>query len=555
MKNKDLFNKILNGIDDNIVFTSLSTALPLRRDYNTASYGPGLRPKETPEDRLLPNKKPRLVVVENGGCVAASGHPDFPYGSPLGAIPDYWTEENPTTFGTDNNPSGVSEDAVDKARRLAWEAAGRPSTGDWFRPSVDDMLDYKDGVCGVGWPPVTDVYNPGVDFGPTWPAPIPQPPTDPPIPDRPTAPDVPQIPDSPPEPKPPAPEPDPDLPPNKPPSPPAPADPPTGTFDPPESPNRPEAPTPPSIVHPAATSVIAMPDPITDPLTLTGGFYTSVRYIGRNYQAPNMYHGWLAPGTYSVPDSRILLDDGAYLRTGRCIGGLNYRNELTYSSLVDNMYVAGRGINEYNVIGLGRVLFPTRAEGSYGDVVGSPLRDSDPQDGYKVQGLGTVSSNLHANYIPLSTNPRSPMRQFRQWVMTNEFNQDMHDIRQYNGDPPKSLEMITVYFSGTLFYYVKPRIMANKRIEVAYYTQGNYDYKRRALVGYTSADKTLDMGEIKAISFNHFMTFKYPQFSRRRNHSTTRRQGMQIDVLNFNTDNICPVAINNYSTYVQPAWQ
>jgi hypothetical protein len=527
------------------------------REYNTASYGPGLRPKETPEERLFPNKVEKLIAVEK--CGLTSNPPPSPYGSPSGSIPDYWLNPQLRTTGsfrTERNPDGVIEDSVDKARRLKWEADGRPSSHP--DPTVQDMLDFKGGMCGVGlvWPP-TDVFIPKDDFGPNFPAPIPQPPTDPPIPDRPTAPDVPQAPDPPPTfpPIPPDSPPDPG-PPNKPPAPPEPVDPPTDTFKPPADRPEPDAPKPPSRIYTSNSTVVAMPDPITDPLTLTGGFYTSVRDIDRkSYQAPNMYHGWLAPGTYSVPDSRILLDDGAYLRTGRCIGGLNYSNELIYASLVDNMYVGGRGINEYNVSGLGRVVFPTRAEGSYGSVVGSPLRDPSVQDGYRVLGLGTEISELVANYIPLSTNPNSPMRQFRQWVMTNEFNQDRHDIIQYNGDPPKSLETITVYFSGTLFYYVKPSIMANKRIEVAYYDQGNYAYTNLPLFASTSATKRLDRPEIQTISFNHHMIFKWPQFSRRRNHSTTRRPGMQIDVLKFNTDTICPIAINHYRTYVKPTWQ
>lgn len=562
MTNKDIFNKILNGIDDNIVFTSLRTELPRGRDYNTASYGPGLRPKETPEDRLFPNKEERLDAVENGGCVAASGHPDFTYGSPAGSIPDYWIEKNPSTFGTENNPSGVSEDPVDKARRLAWEAAGRPSIDKWFRPTVDDMLDYKGGVCGVGlsgWPP-TDIFVPETDFGPNFPAPTPRPPVDPPFPKRPTAPDVPQIPDPPPEPKPPAPEPDPELPPNKPPPPPAPADPPTGTFDPPTSPDRPQdpdQPAPPSVVYAVTSLAVTLPDPITDPLTLSGGFYSSIRSIGirDSKRPPNMYHGWIAPGDYLIEPTRgesSILDDGANLRTARCINGFNAHNEVNYTTAVDNMYLAGNSINEYRVPGAGKLLFPTREEGSWGDVVGSPLRDGNLSNGYNVIGLGTSIAQLNVNYIPLSfTQRKHYSRAFTQRVMTHVFGYSRRSLRQSNGDFQKGLLRLKVYFEGTLFYYVLPKIDASRRIKIAHYQKDHY--RTSELIGYTSKDKTLSNAEIKTAYFKYSRTIEilndsnFPQ-------SHTRPIGTEMKVLEFNTDHILPIAINRYNTYAVPTW-
>lgn len=559
MNNKDLFDKILDGIDDHIVFTSLSKTF--NRQYNTASYGPGLRPKETPEDRLFPNKEERLDAVENGGCVAASGHSDFPYGSPSGSIPDYWLEPNPTTFGTENNPSGLTEDPVDEARRLDWEAAGRPSTDKWFKPSVEDMLDYKVS-CNVGfleWPP-TDIYVPETDFGPNFPAPTPQVPTDPPRPGRPNAPDVPQTPDPPPEPKPPAPEPDPELPPNKPPPPPAPADPPTGTFDPPTSPDRPQdpdQPAPPSVVYVAASSAVTLPDPITDPLTLSGGFYSSIRSIGirRSKRPPNMYHGWIAPGDYLIDSAsaqNTILDDGANLRTARCINGFNAHNEVNYTRVVDNMYLGGNSVNQYHVPGAGKLLFPTREEGSWGDVVGSPLRDGNLSNGYNIMGLGTSISKLNVNYIPLSFTQRDHFgRTFTQHVMTHVFGYSHRSVRQSNGDFQKGLLRLKVYFEGTLFYYVLPKIDASRRIKIAHYQKDNYKYSE--LIGYTSKDKTFSNAEIKTAYFKYSRTIRilndsnFPQ-------SHTRPIGTEMKVLEFNTDHILPIAINRYNTYAVPVF-
>ena len=560
MTNKDLFSKILDGIDDNIVFTSLSQTFT--RQYNTASYGPGLRPKETPNDRLFPNKEERLDAVEGAGCVAVSGHPPFPYGSPSGSIPDYWFETNPSNFPTSGNPSGLAEDPVDKARRLAWEAAGRPLIEKWFRPSVDDMLDYKRGICGVGlsgWPP-TDVYTPEVDFGPNFPAPTPQDPVDPPRPERPTAPDVPQTPDSPPEPKPPAPEPDPELPPNKPPAPPAPQDPPTGTFDPPTSPDRPQdpdQPAPPSVVYAINSSAVSMPDPITDPLTLSGGFYSSIRDIGihASKRPPNMYHGWIAPGDYLIESARAqssILDDGANLRTNRCINGFNALNEVNYTRVTDNRYLGGSKINEYYVPGAGKLLFPTREEGSWGDVVGSPLRDGNLSNGYNVMGLGTSISQLNVNYIPLSfTQLKNYRRVFTQHVMTHVFGYSRSSLRQSNGDFQKGLLRLKVYFEGTLFYYALPKIDASRRITIAHYQTDSY--RTSQLIGYTSKDKTLSNAEIKTAYFKYSRTIeilndsKFPQ-------RHTRPIGSEIDVLHFNTDHIVPIAINRYITYAVPVF-
>jgi hypothetical protein len=567
--NKEIYNKILEGVDDNIVFTSLLSYLPVHpRKYNTASYGPGLRPKETPEDRLFPNKEERLDAVEHAGCVAASGHPPFPYGSPSGSVPNYWLETNPTKFPTSGNPSGVSEDPVDKARRLAWEAAGRPSINKWFRPSVDDVLDYKRGVCGVGlsgWPP-TDVYDPKTDFGPNFPARPPQDPVDPPRPERPKAPDVPQIPAPPPVPKPPAPEPDPELPPNKPPAPPAPQDPPTGTFDPPTSPNRPQdpdQPAPPSVVYAINSSVVSMPDPITDPLTLSGGFYSSIRRIDihASKRPPNMYHGWIAPGDYLIESARAessILDDGANLRTNRCISGFNAHSEVNYTSIVDNMYLGGSSINEYHVPGAGKLLFPTREEGSGGDVVGSPLRDGNLSNGYSVIGLGTSISKLNVNYIPLSfTQRRHYRRAFTQHVMTHVFGYSRRSLRQSNGDFQKGLLRLKVYFEGTIFYYVLPKIDASRRIKIATYQKDHY--RTSELIGYTSKDKTFSNTEIKTASFKYSRTIEILNSGALGRHSRPPQNhnnpiGTEIKVLEFNTDHILPVAINRYTTYVIPEW-
>jgi len=563
MTNKDIFDKILNDIDDNIVFTSLSKTFT--RQYNTASYGPGLRPKETPEDRLFPNKEERLDAVENGGCVVASGHPDFPYGSPSGSIPDYWFEENPTNFVTSGNPSGVSEDPVDKARRLAWEAAGRPSINKWFRPTVEDMLDYKGGVCGVGlsgWPP-TDVYTPEDDFGPNFPAPTPQDPVDPPRPERPTAPDVPQTPNPPPEPKPPAPEPDPELPPNKPPAPPAPQDPPTETFDPPTSPNRPQdpdQPAPATKVYPVGSAAVSMPDPITDPLTLSGGFYSSIRQINpgtagnTSKQPSNMYHGWIAPGDYSIPDSMAILDNGAHLRTARCINGFNFHHEIAYTNFVDNMYIGGNSINKYYVSGFGKILFPTRQEGSWGDVVGSPLRDGNEatdydsdgliaRGGYNVMGLGTESSKLNVNYIPFSFEKRF----LHQKVMKNSFGKGGHLVKQSNGNNQRTPKQLTVHVEGDLFYYALPKIGASKRIVLATYeTDG---YKHQDLIGYTSSDKTLSNAEIGVKDFKYSRTFNNVTIT-----ASMVQNELEMRVLDFNKDHIAPIAVNNYTTYAVPEW-
>jgi hypothetical protein len=582
--NKEIYNKILEGVDDNIVFTSLLSYLPVNpRKYNTASYGPGLRPEETPEDRLLPNKEQKIAVVENAGCVVASGHADFPYGSPSGSIPDYWFEKNPTNFGTENNPSGITENPDDRARRLAWEAAGRPSTDSWFRPTVEDVLEYKRGVCGVGagWPPTDDV----IEVFPTWPVPNPPsgthgmpprlpnhpnwplspsgtPPTNPPDPERPRpVPTPPQLPTPPPtRPTPPPPDSPSPTPPNKPPPPPAPQDPPDGTFDPPASPGRPQdpdQPTPPSVVYPVASTPIPLPDPITDPLTLSGGFYSSIRRIDihASKKSPNMVHGWIAPGDYRIESNKAptaIYDDGANLRAARCINGFNAHNEVNYSRVVDNPYLGGNSINRYFMPNIGNIIFPSREEGSGGDVVGSPLRDGNLSNGYKVQGMGTSINQLHVNYIPLSFTQRRSYRlvDFSQYVMINIFGYSNRRLLQYNGLPQKSLKQVRVRCTGTLFYYVLPKIGASKRIKVASYEENLY--RNKEIIAYTSSDKRIDMPEIRTVEFGFWRTIKVR--SSLPPDSLNEPLGAPMQVLQFNRQHILPIAINNYTTYAVPEW-
>lgn len=288
-------------------------------------------------------------------------------------------------------------------------------------------------------------------------------------------------------------------------------------------------------------------------IVIPDGFYVSYDYDRMpTFRGPGkdrLSYGWIQGGSYFV-DSPAFKTKGVsnqYLtnfRLGSCIEGFHGKGDFQYTAGFPN-YFLKRSINTYNIKGQ-RIYYS-----------GSPLSDSDPYDGYTVEGLGTTSSPLKVNWVPFSK-----ARSFTPKIYTAVYstakddwgnrgvyqrrNKDLH--RHADRSAHLIPRFITVNQKGTLIVRIHDSVGPNKNVKAAmtYTGTNNIGKPRHPLYVTSSPTKQHFVGEYKSVSFDLTSTFPLDIFG---------RQGyMLLDFMQFNHYDMyaSPIAISGYEISVTP---